>query len=611
MADITWKVNIANKKSEKSTGTDPHENSTGTSSDLDTKNTDLVCKRIRPVAGLPNLAYIFLERDDGDKSKVTGRLHVIGNEGEFVHPPAPGGLPKTLWSDDWYDSAGDGSVQAIVTPKDGGEKLRELAGASSVADLKYLDYGTADPQAGSAASITAMPGWVVVGPSGLRAGHGPLRVALGRRLRPRLLQPRLGADRLTARKAHAHRELEQRRIGILQAHRLPDSHPSAALPVRRCEVRQRRGVRRSGESPDSLGRPRAQHPSDLSRRPAACADCQRRHQTRRHAHQGAGEQNRSDGSNEIEEHRRRKTDFRVVEGRDRQQAAETAHPLRQDPEVRDRRPERDRPRNAQRRRVSPEARATDGLRPETGWDVRAGQEPVLQVSALQASPRESAEFSRSAACGVALWRYEFPADRRAVRRHVVIGRPRAAQVDRRHVLAGDVLRYADAARARLYTASVRTVQRLAGAGQGHTQHRRVRQDRPAGTQGRLQPAGRRGQLFPAAAPREPDLRADHRRHGPSRNDAGRIVPARDRSRTRGRNRQELVPVSRGHAALSVDSVQAVHEGSGAFARHVDEGPRHSVERGFQGMRRVLLADLASGTYDQGWCNASELADHAQ
>ena len=122
-----------------------------------------ICKRIRPVAGLPNLAYLFLERDNGDKSKVTGRLHIIGNEGEFVHPPAPGGLPDDLWSDDWYDSAGDGFVQAIVKPKDGGDRLREIVGASSTADLKYLDYGTEAPQAGSAASIKAMPGWVVVG----------------------------------------------------------------------------------------------------------------------------------------------------------------------------------------------------------------------------------------------------------------------------------------------------------------------------------------------------------------------------------------------------------------------------------------------------------------
>ena len=162
VAHITWKVNIANKKSQKRGSKDPHENSTTTSTDLDTSDARLICKRVRPVDGLPILAYVFLERDDGDKSKVTGRLHVIGNEGDFEHPPAPGGLPTSLWSDDWYDSAGDGSVQALVKPKDGGNRLREIIGAASTADLKYLDYGTEAPLAGSAASIKAMPGWVVV-----------------------------------------------------------------------------------------------------------------------------------------------------------------------------------------------------------------------------------------------------------------------------------------------------------------------------------------------------------------------------------------------------------------------------------------------------------------
>lgn len=159
LADITWKVNIANKKSQKETAVDPHENLTNTSSDLDTADTSLICKRLRPVPGLPNLAYIFLERDDADKSKVTGRLHVIGNEGEFVGTEAP----SSLWSDDWYDSAGDGFVKAMVKPIGDGAALWLAAGASSIADLKYLGYGTKDPQAGSAESITAMPGWVVVG----------------------------------------------------------------------------------------------------------------------------------------------------------------------------------------------------------------------------------------------------------------------------------------------------------------------------------------------------------------------------------------------------------------------------------------------------------------
>lgn len=159
IADITWKVNIANKKSKKTSApaADPHENITTTSSDLDTSDTRLICRRLRPVAGLPNLAYMFLERNPADKSKLTGRLHVIGNEGEINSGPA---APNGLWSDDWYDSAGDGFVQAIVKPK--GDKIRELAGASSVAGLKYLDYGTAAPRDGSTASITAMPGWVVV-----------------------------------------------------------------------------------------------------------------------------------------------------------------------------------------------------------------------------------------------------------------------------------------------------------------------------------------------------------------------------------------------------------------------------------------------------------------
>jgi hypothetical protein len=162
LADITWKVNIANKKSETSSSEDPDENSTSSSTDLDTADTRIICKNVNPVGGLPNLAYLFLEREDSDKSKVTGRLHVIGNEGDFANPAPPDGVPSGLWSDDWYDSAGDGPVQAIVKPKAGGGPLRDILGVLSAADFKYLSYGTAAPQAGSAASITAMPAWVVI-----------------------------------------------------------------------------------------------------------------------------------------------------------------------------------------------------------------------------------------------------------------------------------------------------------------------------------------------------------------------------------------------------------------------------------------------------------------
>jgi hypothetical protein len=160
LADIVWKVNIANKKSKKTTAPkrDPDANLTTTSTDIDTAGAQLRCDRIRPVPGMPALAYLFLERDDADKSKVTGRLHVIGNEGDIQGTDDLVGL----WSDDWYDSAGDGSVEAAIRPKNGGAELRAKAGAQTNGDLKYLDYGTSAPQDGSAETIRATPGWVVV-----------------------------------------------------------------------------------------------------------------------------------------------------------------------------------------------------------------------------------------------------------------------------------------------------------------------------------------------------------------------------------------------------------------------------------------------------------------
>lgn len=165
LADITWKVNLANKKSVRSVAdpnpavpvADPFENSA--SADLDTSSATLLCKRLRANELIPNLAYIFLERDDADKSKVNGRLHVIGNEGEVVGNTAL----ATLWSNNWYDSAGDGSVLATIKPKPGGALLAKT-GATSFADLKFLAYGTDDtPVDGGVAAIEAMPGWVVIG----------------------------------------------------------------------------------------------------------------------------------------------------------------------------------------------------------------------------------------------------------------------------------------------------------------------------------------------------------------------------------------------------------------------------------------------------------------
>lgn len=164
VADIVWTIKLDNLKSVRKTA-DPHpailiddEFKNTASANLDTSNSTLLCKRMRPNADLPNLAYLFLERQATDKSKVNGRLHVIGNEGDVV-----GKTPlATLWSNDWYDSACDGSVQAKVKPKPGGA-FRALTGATSVADLKFLGYGTAAALNGDATEIEAMPGWVVVG----------------------------------------------------------------------------------------------------------------------------------------------------------------------------------------------------------------------------------------------------------------------------------------------------------------------------------------------------------------------------------------------------------------------------------------------------------------
>ena len=161
IAEIVWKVNIANKKSKKTTApaADPHPNLTTTPAEIDTIGAQLRCDRIKPVTGLPTLAYLFLERNDNDKTKVTGRLHVIGNEGDTVGATEPSGL----WSDDWYDSAGDGSVEAIIKPKGDGGALRTKAGAVALDDFKYFTYGELQPQDGLTPEIRAVPGWVVVG----------------------------------------------------------------------------------------------------------------------------------------------------------------------------------------------------------------------------------------------------------------------------------------------------------------------------------------------------------------------------------------------------------------------------------------------------------------
>ena len=157
-ADITWTVELANRKS----------NEAGADIDTVTPATVVEAKQsgaatleaIRlKVGSRPTLAYLMLERNAADKAKLTGRLHLIGNEGECA------GTKETtsLWSDDWFDSGCDGPVRATI-------KLKDFAAFRSkvtrgIGTLKYLDPASAAPVAAAAATeVNAVPAWAVVGP---------------------------------------------------------------------------------------------------------------------------------------------------------------------------------------------------------------------------------------------------------------------------------------------------------------------------------------------------------------------------------------------------------------------------------------------------------------
>ena len=89
------KVNIANKKSEKP----PTPTRAKIRPAHRRSRPDRYRPRLRtnpPVTSLPNPLHLSRARRRRQK-QVTGRLHVIGNEGEFV-TPGTGGLPGGLWS---------------------------------------------------------------------------------------------------------------------------------------------------------------------------------------------------------------------------------------------------------------------------------------------------------------------------------------------------------------------------------------------------------------------------------------------------------------------------------------------------------------------------------
>lgn len=106
----------------------------------------------------PELCTMFLEQAAADKTKATGRLLVIGNRGDTSGT----GVPSGLWSDDWFDSAADGPVEAVITPDMA--KLRTAANLKASDPLHYLDHGVAAPKAAAAnLALNALPGWCVVG----------------------------------------------------------------------------------------------------------------------------------------------------------------------------------------------------------------------------------------------------------------------------------------------------------------------------------------------------------------------------------------------------------------------------------------------------------------
>ena len=202
----------------------PDENSVPTTT-LDTAVAPTFACKAHGKAGLPNLAYLFLERNDADKTKPTGRLHVIGNEGNFEGTTVPAGL----WSDDWYDSAADGSVEADITPIGTGAEFRAKAGAASATDLKFLNQGVAALQAGSLGTIAATPAWIVVGCPDYSPDMRPFRVAVGHRLQPCDGERQASPGHQSTQAAQAHPE--QDRHQHLQADRPSHPYPPPSLPV--------------------------------------------------------------------------------------------------------------------------------------------------------------------------------------------------------------------------------------------------------------------------------------------------------------------------------------------------------------------------------------------
>ena len=156
-ADIEWVVSISNEKSVAPDGKTLTPNRPG-GKPLSTKaaSPPTNCK----VGAKPNLAWLALEKDAAGNP--TGRLHVIGNEGEASGGPLKGDPDSNeafpdpfLFQNDWFDPAADGPVAATVELKP--------AFKSQFSGAKYFIAGQKDPvDLPQHGKVAALPAWVVV-----------------------------------------------------------------------------------------------------------------------------------------------------------------------------------------------------------------------------------------------------------------------------------------------------------------------------------------------------------------------------------------------------------------------------------------------------------------
>jgi L-lysine epsilon oxidase-like protein len=152
-ADIEWRVELANVKGVK-VPTDDVDPNQPFEVELRTK-TNTPAMNCRQDTGLPNLAYLALEKDSGGTPN--GRLHVIGNEGEPTKRADATFKQLEIFQDGWQDNAADGTVRATIELKP--------AFTSQFAGYHYLGFGQAEPNGGPLPAdrkVEALPATVVV-----------------------------------------------------------------------------------------------------------------------------------------------------------------------------------------------------------------------------------------------------------------------------------------------------------------------------------------------------------------------------------------------------------------------------------------------------------------